>query len=322
MTIEKAIETNLVSERERLITLSGRCQSTIGLDLRQRFLCPLILFVPMLTKDLSIAERVQPRFIEPMYAEGVKELPDGGLWTYEPKLDGYRCLAAKRTGGVVLWSRRGNGFTSRFPEVAHACDKLPLDTLIDGEVVAIDESGQVSFNALQHSRPNAHLQFYVFDVLIHRGRNLLRLPLETRRELLETALEKVGYPVIFSRSFNAAPAELIRAARELELEGIIAKRKDSYYEPGKRNGAWVKYKINQSQEFVIGGYTPGNPFDALIVGCYDGATLKFVAKVRAGFVPHVRREVFKKLAGYLTESAHLPIYRRSGAPCGRLRQMR
>jgi ATP-dependent DNA ligase len=164
----------------------------------------------------------------------------------KPKLDGYRCLAAKRSNGVVLWSRRGTLFTDRFPEIAQACDKLPPDTLIDGEVVAIDESGRVSFNALQHRRPNAHIQFYTFDLLIHRGRNLLRVPLQTRRELLEEALEKVGYPVIFSRSFNAEPAELIRAAKELQLEGIIAKRNDSFYEPGKRNRAWLKYKINRS----------------------------------------------------------------------------
>jgi len=90
----------------------------------------------MLTKEeVSTVQRVQPYFIEPMYAEAVRELPDGGLWTYEAKLDGYRCLAAKRSSGVVLWSRRGNGFTARFPEIAHACEKLPPETLIDGEVV-------------------------------------------------------------------------------------------------------------------------------------------------------------------------------------------
>jgi ATP-dependent DNA ligase len=80
-----------------------------------------------------------------------------GLWTYEAKIDGYRCLAAKRSSGVVLWSRRGNGFTVRFPEIARGCEKLPTDTLIDGEVVAIGEDGRPSFNALQHSRSNAYL---------------------------------------------------------------------------------------------------------------------------------------------------------------------
>ena len=125
-----------------------------------------------------------------MLAEAVRELPDGGLWTYEAKLDGYRCLAANRNGHIVLWSRRGNGFTLRFPEIARACEKLPPDTLIDGEVIAIDGNGHASFNALQHKRSTAHPQFYAFDVLVHRGRNVLRLPLEHRRELLADVCAK------------------------------------------------------------------------------------------------------------------------------------
>jgi bifunctional non-homologous end joining protein LigD len=112
----------------------------------------------MLTKGLSIAERVQPRFIEPMLADAVRELPDGGLWTYEAKLDGYRCLAANRNGHIVLWSRRGNGFTSRFPQIAHACEKLPPETLIDGEVVAIDESG-AGFHSIRCSTAEPRLTF-------------------------------------------------------------------------------------------------------------------------------------------------------------------
>jgi ATP-dependent DNA ligase len=255
----------------------------------------------MLTKELSTAERVSLRFIEPMYAEAVRELPDGGLWSYEAKLDGYRCLAAKRSGGVVLWSRpevprrRGNGFTARFPQVARACEKLPPNTLIDGEVVAIDDDGRVSFNALQHSGSRAHLQFYAFDVLVHRGRNVIRLPLETRRELLAEVLAKVEYPMLRSTPFDVKPADLIRAAKELELEGIIAKRKGSCYEPGRRSGAWLKFKLNRSQEFVIGGYTVGSPFDALIVGCYDAGELRYVSKVRNGFNPRLGRNCRGKI---------------------------
>jgi bifunctional non-homologous end joining protein LigD len=96
--------------------------------------------------------------------------------------------------------------------------------------------------------------------------------------------------VLRSTPFDAKPADLIRAAKELELEGIIAKRKGSVYEPGQRSGAWLKFKLNRSQEFVIGGYTLGNPFDALIVGCYDARKLCYVSKVRNGFNPPLRRE--------------------------------
>ena len=222
----------------------------------------------MLTKDLRTKEPVQPLFIEPMYAEAVQELPAGPMWTYEAKLDGYRCLVAKSGKNVALWSRRGNSFNARFPEISRACEKLPPDTLIDGEVIALDGDGRLSFNALQHSAATAHIHFYTFDVLLFRGRNVLRLPLEQRRELLADALAKIEYPVLCSTPFNAKPADLIRAAKELDLEGIIAKPKGSPYEPGRRSGAWLKYKINRSQEFVIGGFTPGKAIDALLVGIY------------------------------------------------------
>ena len=269
----------------------------------------------MSARHVARDNHVRPLFIEPMQVSPVHELPDTGAWSYEAKLDGYRCLAANRGGSVVLWSRRGSGFTARFPTIARACEKLPVETLIDAEVFVVDENGRCAFNALQHKRPNGHIQLYAFDVLVHRGRNVLRLPIEERRQLLTEALRKVQYPVLQSTPFEVKPAELLRAAKELQMEGVIAKRKGSLYEPGKRSGAWLKYKINQSQEFVIGGYTlGGNPFDALIVGCYDGRKLKYVAKVRAGFVPHMRCAMWPLLQEFRTHNcpfADLPEKRRT-----------
>jgi bifunctional non-homologous end joining protein LigD len=159
----------------------------------------------MLTKEAKRAERVQPASIEPMQVLQVRELPEGGNWTYEAKLDGYRCLTARRKGGV------------------------------DGDVIVVGEDGRCSFNGLQHSRPKGHIQLYAFDILVHRGRNVLRLPIEERRKLLTEPLRKVEYPVIQSTPFGVKPAELIRAAKELQFEGVIAKRKGSLYEPGKRS---------------------------------------------------------------------------------------
>jgi len=269
----------------------------------------------MLTKDLSPAKPIQLDFIEPMQISAVRVLPDGGEWTYEAKLDGYRCLAANRGGRGLLWSRRGTSFTTRFPTIARACEKLPQDTLIDAEVVVIDDNGRCSFNSLQYSRPNGHVQLYAFDILVDRGRSLMRLPIEERRQLLTKALGQVQYPVIQSTPFNVKPAELLRAAKDLQLEGVIAKRKGSLYEPGKRSHAWLKYKINKSQEFVIGGYTLGvDPFDALIVGCYDGGKLKYVGKVRAGFVSHIRSAMLPVLQELITDTcpfADLPERRRT-----------
>ena len=109
-------------------------------------------------------------------------------------------------------------------------------------------------------------------------------------------------PLPFSETPDASAEELIRVAKEFGFEGIVAKRKDSFYEPGKRSGASVKYRVNRGQEFVIGGYTPGNPFDAIIVGYYEGNRLLYAAKVRNGFVPQVRREVASRFEGLGTRS--------------------
>ena len=220
------------------------------------------------------------------------------------------------SSGVTLWSRRENLFTKQFPHIASACEQLPSGSLVDGEIVALDANGRISFNLLQHHRSKAQaLLFYVFDVLVYRGRSLLKEPLERRREILSEIFKGIeAAPIALSESLSASADELIRVAKEFGFEGIVAKRKDSLYESGKRTGAWVKYKVNRGQEFVIGGYTPGNPFDALIVGYYEGERLLYAAKVRNGFVPLVRREVASKVKGLEIDTcpfANLPEKKRT-----------
>lgn len=238
------------------------------------------------------------QFVEPMYARTVQNLPEGDAWSYEVKFDGYRALAGRDSTGVTLWSRRGNIFTEQFSQLADAGAHLPPDTLLDGEIVAFKD-GRISFNLLQHQRSGAQaIIFYAFDVIVHRGKSLVKLPLENRREILAEVIAelKPKTPLIcLSETIDARPAELIPLVKEFGFEGIVAKRKNSCYEIGRRSGAWVKYKVNQAQEFVIGGYTPDNPLDALIVGYYEGEKLMFVSKVRNGFVPRSRREVWAKL---------------------------
>ena len=140
------------------------------------------------------------------------------------------------------------------------------------------------------------------------------MALETRRKLLTEALSTVGDPIRLSEAFETTPADLIRAAKEQSLEGIVAKRKDSIYEPGKRSRAWLKYRINRGQEFVIGGFTPGHPFDALIVGYNEDEKLYYVGKVRNGFVSQVRREVYRRFNGLEIDAcpfANLPEKKRT-----------
>jgi bifunctional non-homologous end joining protein LigD len=256
------------------------------------------------------------KFIEPMYARLVDKLPEGENWLYEVKFDGYRCLAGKDASAVTLWSRRGNLFTEQFPDIARDCKQLPKETLVDGEIVAVDERGRISFNLLQHHRSRAHaLLFYVFDVLIYRGSNLLKEPLTSRRELLsELAPGSDTRPTRVSHTLEGNSADLVKIVREFGFEGIVAKRKDSRYESGKRTGAWSKYKVHRGQEFVIGGYTAGNPFDALIVGYYEGGKLYYVAKVRNGFVPRLRQEVYRRFKGLESDTCpfvNLPEKRRT-----------
>jgi DNA ligase D-like protein (predicted ligase) len=267
-------------------------------------------------KDFSALPPAKVHFVEPMYALSVQQLPQGQEWLYEVKFDGYRCLAGRDSTGVTLWSRRENLFTKQFPHITRACERLPPNTLLDGEIVAIDEKGRVSFNLLQRHRSKAQaLVFYAFDVLIYRGRSVLTVPLYFRREVLRRIFEdSKAAPIGLSESIEAAPTDVIRVAKEFGFEGIVAKRKDSSYEPGKRTGAWVRYRVNRGQEFVVGGYTPGKPFDALIVGYYEGEKLLYAAKVRNGFVPLVRRDVASKLKGLeidICPFANLPERKRT-----------
>jgi bifunctional non-homologous end joining protein LigD len=267
-------------------------------------------------ETLASLPKAKIRFIEPMLAKPVAELPDDRrAWLYEVKVDGYRCLVGKNPSAVKLWSRRGNLFNEDFPGLVKACAALPEDTLMDGEVVALDQEGRMSFNLLQHRRSQASaIRLYAFDLLIYKGHNTMGLEVSERRDLLAQALANVDGDIQLMQRFENSPQELIEAAKKLGFEGIVAKRRDSFYEAGKRSGAWLKYKISQGQEFVIGGYTPGHPFDAIIVGYYQNEQLIYAAKVRNGFVPRLRRDVANRLSGLETDAcpfANLPEKKRT-----------
>src|ERR1700680_3176897 len=131
--------------------------------------------------------KVLAGFIEPMLLIRTERLPDGPDWLFELKLDGYRALAIKSSGRIQLRSRNDNDFSMRYPGIAKALSALPDETVIDGEVVALDVAGKPSFNTLQnHGSAGAPLHFYVFDLLIMGGKNVMDETLVKRRELLET----------------------------------------------------------------------------------------------------------------------------------------
>jgi bifunctional non-homologous end joining protein LigD len=237
----------------------------------------------------------------PMMATPARALPVGDGWSYEVKWDGYRTLALKDGPRVRLFSRNLKDVTTAYPTVARTLAELKAPgALVDGELVAIDEEGRPSFQALHHQ--SAHtVVYYAFDLLQIAGRDLIREPLDMRRQLLAAAA--AGTSILVSEPLPGTPAQIERAVRDLGLEGVVAKRRNSRYEPGRRSDAWLKVRFSLRQEFVVGGYKPaGAGFDSILVGYYDRKRLHYAGKVRAGFTPHARAELMQRLA---------PIERRS-----------
>jgi DNA ligase D-like protein (predicted ligase) len=198
---------------------------------------------------------------------------------------------------VQIRSRNNKDLTASYPGIVSAAARLRAATaVVDGEIVAVDGQGRPSFQALQNrgSFPQHTIVFYAFDLLHVDGKDITRLPLEERKARLADVVRESG--VLLSASLPGTAAQVISVVRGAGLEGVIAKRRASAYKAGLRTETWVKLKLDRQQEFVVGGYRPGpHGLDALLVGFYDQGKLKFAGKVRAGFTPHVRREVFEQL---------------------------
>jgi bifunctional non-homologous end joining protein LigD len=246
-----------------------------------------------------VPPRIKARFVEPMLLLRTDALPDAAArWDYQLKLDGYRAVAVKSGGTVSVRSRNNHDFNARYPSVARALATLPNETTIDGELVAFGADGRPSFNALQHSLATpSMLAYYVFDVMILSGRDVMRETLDARRALLERhVVPTLAEPARYVGTLDASLRDLVHSVKVQGLEGLVAKRRDSHYEPGRRSGAWQKMRINQSQELVIGGYTIGTrTFDALVVGYYAGDRLMYVGRARNGFTPAMREQVFRRM---------------------------
>jgi bifunctional non-homologous end joining protein LigD len=230
-----------------------------------------------------------------MLATSADALPRGDGWSYEVKWDGYRTLILKNGARVQLLSRNLKDATRQYPNVARAA--LDLDArsvLLDGEVVALDAEGRPSFQALHHQSARS-LVYYAFDLLHVDGRDLMGAPLDQRRTLLAPLVSPT--PLLHSEPLPGRVEEIERAVRGLGLEGVVAKRRDSIYEPGRRSRSWLKVKFNRRQEFVVGGLKPNaTSFESLLIGYYDDDDkLRYAGKVRAGLTPPVRTQLFARL---------------------------
>ena len=233
--------------------------------------------------------RRSPRTYLPMLATLAEDVPRGAGWAFEVKWDGYRAITSVAGSEAVLTSRNGNDLTARFQNVAKEIAKAVKtpDCVLDGEVCALDESGRSSFSAMQQGKAGTPLVYYVFDVLEVEGEPLVDLPLVERHKRLAQLLDKRNKTVRLSETFDDGQA-LLEAAKQQNLEGIVAKRFDSRYIPGKRTRDWLKIKTHHEQEFVVAGFTKGtgrraSSFGSLVLGYYRGGELVYAGNVGTGF---------------------------------------
>ena len=257
-----------------------------------------------------------PKEIKPTLATLIDRPFDDPRWLFEVKWDGIRAISYLRRDGaqrqVTIRSRGGHVVNEQFPEIVDALYALDLpDAVLDGEIVALDPSGRSSFPLLQQretlkgaSRPP--IAYYAFDLLFVNGHLLTGRPLRERRRALAALLPE--HPLV--RISEAVPKEGITfyaAARDLGIEGIVGKRADSPYQPGKRTGDWVKLKVTQQLDAVIGGFTRGlgarsKTFGAVLVGAYDGDRLRYIGHCGGGFTDAELRRVHALLTGRVQET--------------------
>jgi len=251
-----------------------------------------------------MARRVPvPELIEPQLSTLVKEAPEGDDWLHELKFDGYRILARRDGRHISLLSRRGHDWSEAFPAVRAAVEALPVRTaLIDGEVAVVLPDGRTSFQALQNARgaQASGLTYFVFDLLHLDGDDLTGLPLVQRKERLRALVSRApaGSILRYTQHVIGRGGEVFRSACASGVEGIVSKRLDAPYLPG-RGTAWVKTKCTARQELVIGGYTDPEGsragIGALLVGYYDGDALVYAGKVGTGFSQRTSRDLRARL---------------------------
>ncbi len=219
-------------------------------------------------------------------------------WRFERKLDGLRCVAVRNGDEVSLWSRNHLSFNRRFPELASAIGRLPVDNVtIDGEIVAYDGE-RTSFALLQRGEPGTRPVFCAFDLLHLLGRDTTGLPLADRLALLSQTLDGAPENLVGVAAEEGHPEPLLQRACAGGWEGVVAKRLDAPYRSG-RSGAWRKLKCSASQELVVGGWTDPTGtrtgFGALLVGYHDEEGFRYAGKVGTGFDQATLRDLAARL---------------------------
>jgi bifunctional non-homologous end joining protein LigD len=254
-----------------------------------------------------------PKNIEPMLATLVNEPVKEEGWVYEMKWDGYRAVAYMQNGKVDICSRNNKSFNQKFYPLHEALQQWNINAVIDGEIVVVNEHGVPGFSDLQlwRSEADGQLLYYLFDILWLEGFSVMHLPLEERKQLLKVILPKENPHLRISEILKDDGEEAFELAKQLHLEGVMAKKAGSIYTIGKRTKDWLKIKTEKRQEFVIGGYTHNEGssklFSALLLGIIEKGSFHFVTPVGTGFNKKMQEEVIKKLRPYETNTCPFSI---------------
>ena len=240
-----------------------------------------------------------PRFIEPQLCRLVDQPPPGAGWVHEVKFDGYRVQLRVEGGKAKLLTRKGLDWTGKFAAIAKAAAKLP-DSIIDGEICALDHNGAPDFASLQAALSDGKsgpLIFFAFDLLFADGQDLRPLPLTIRKARLAALLKaaKTDTHVRFVEHFSSGGAAVLQSACRMNLEGIVSKKADAAYRSG-RTDTWTKSKCRAGHEVVIGGWsTTAGRFRSLLVGVNRGDHLIYVGRVGTGYSADKTKRLMPRL---------------------------
>jgi bifunctional non-homologous end joining protein LigD len=243
------------------------------------------------------------------------DIADEPEWAFEMKWDGIRAIASVSPGGVTLTSRNGHDLTAGYPELAVLADAVgDHEATLDGEIVALDYAGRPDFGRLQgrmnltkpaeitRAMKAIPVHFMVFDILGLDGRSMVREPYDDRRVALESVVTAAGKsPVQIPPAFAGDLAHAIETSKTLDLEGVVAKRRNSTYQPGRRSRSWIKIKHHKTQEVVVVGWRPGNGrrasgIGSLLLGIPDGDSIRYVGRVGTGFSDRLLDDILARLS--------------------------
>ncbi|KHJ37699.1 hypothetical protein PBAC_21630 [Pedobacter glucosidilyticus] len=251
---------------------------------------------------------VEENGYSPMLAKLSDHIFKDKNWLFERKIDGYRIIAS--TGEKIsLTSRNGIDYTSKYQQISNNLKEISADAILDGEIIAENKAGVHQFQWLQHFETNSKgltLKYYVFDILKLHGNELLDMPLLKRKELLKVLIEKYKAENIVFNDYTLTDGEkLFEEAKKQKWEGVIAKRIDDEYYPGKRTDSWLKIKLSNSQEAIICGFTkPAGSrkyFGALVLGMYDdNQELSYIGNCGTGFNDETLKNLHQQMEAIIT----------------------